>query len=214
MKPLFIGGCTSLTVLSLRDNLLEQLPLEIGRLENLKVLDVCNNRLNFLPFTLNVLFNLQALWLSENQSQAMLKLVTEQDPRTGIKVLTCYLLPQSTSHQSRLFFERIPTNRSFVGGPKVHFGGDLDEEEEGQEGQIGQFSRQDTPHPKPHAHAPKFKKQSIDGHIIHHDDDVSLLYLSLDFIDSMFVLFSIDFQNVFVEFNHLIASVKLRSIHS
>lgn len=28
----------------------------------------------------------------------MLKLQTEQDIRTGIKVLTCYLLPQSTSH--------------------------------------------------------------------------------------------------------------------
>ncbi|VDM42227.1 unnamed protein product, partial [Toxocara canis] len=167
--PSTIGGCTSLSVLSLRDNLLEQLPLEVGRLENLRVLDVCNNRLNFLPFTINVLFNLQALWLSENQSQAMLKLQTEQDPRTGIKVLTCYLLPQSATHP----VERAQPNRSFVGGPKVHFGSDLEEvrdEEEAQEG-LGQFSRQDTPHPKPHAHAPKFKKQSIDGHIIHHDDD-------------------------------------------
>lgn len=62
-----IGGCISLTILSLRDNLLEKLPLEIGRLENLRVLDVCNNRLNCLPFTINVLFKLQALWLSENQ---------------------------------------------------------------------------------------------------------------------------------------------------
>lgn len=44
------------------------------------------------------------------------------------------------------------------------------EEEEG-EASIGQFARHDTPHPKPHA--PKFKKQSIDGHVIHHDEDVS-----------------------------------------
>uniref|UniRef100_F1KS12 Protein lap1 n=1 Tax=Ascaris suum TaxID=6253 RepID=F1KS12_ASCSU len=167
--PSTIGGCISLSVLSLRDNLLEQLPLEIGRLENLRVLDVCNNRLNFLPFTINVLFNLQALWLSESQSQAMLKLQTDQDPRTGIKVLTCYLLPQSTSHPA----ERAPPNRSFVGGPKVHFGSDLEETREDEEVQeaVGVFSRQDTPHPKPHSHAPKFKKQSIDGHIIHHDDD-------------------------------------------
>ncbi|KAM3728313.1 Protein lap1 [Dirofilaria immitis] len=167
--PPTIGGCTSLSVLSLRDNLLEQLPLEIGRLENLRVLDVCNNRLNYLPFTVNVLFKLRALWLSENQSQAMLKLQTEQDPRTGIKVLTCYLLPQSNSQ----LVEQTPPNRSFIGGPKVHFGSDLEETHEDEENEVGQFSRHDTPHPKPHSHAPKFKKQSIDGHIIHHDNDQS-----------------------------------------
>ncbi|VBB25787.1 unnamed protein product [Acanthocheilonema viteae] len=167
--PPTIGGCTSLSVLSLRDNLIEQLPLEIGRLENLRVLDVCNNRLNYLPFTVNVLFKLRALWLSENQSQAMLKLQTEQDPRTGIKVLTCYLLPQSNSQH----VERAPPNRSFIGGPKVHFGSDLEETHEDDENEIGQFSRHDTPHPKPHSHTAKFKKQSIDGHIIHHDDDQS-----------------------------------------
>ncbi|EJD76579.1 leucine-rich repeat-containing protein 1 [Loa loa] len=167
--PPTIGGCTSLSVLSLRDNLIEQLPLEIGRLENLRVLDVCNNRLNYLPFTVNVLFKLRALWLSENQSQAMLKLQTEQDPRTGIKVLTCYLLPQSNSQ----LVEQAPPNRSFIGGPKVHFGSDLEETHEDEENELGQFSRHDTPHPKPHSHAPKFKKQSIDGHIILHDDDQS-----------------------------------------
>ncbi|VDN02315.1 unnamed protein product [Thelazia callipaeda] len=170
--PPTIGGCTSLSVLSLRDNLLEQLPLEIGRLENLRVLDVCNNRLNYLPFTINVLFKLRALWLSENQSQAMLKLQTEQDPRTGIKVLTCYLLPQSSLQP----VEQTPPNRSFIGGPKVHFGSDLEETHEEDEGEVGQFSRHDTPHPKPHTHAPKFKKQSIDGHIIHHDDEASKEY--------------------------------------
>uniref|UniRef100_A0A8R1XYG7 PDZ domain-containing protein n=1 Tax=Onchocerca volvulus TaxID=6282 RepID=A0A8R1XYG7_ONCVO len=167
--PPTIGGCTSLSVLSLRDNLLEQLPLEIGRLENLRVLDVCNNRLNYLPFTVNVLFKLRALWLSENQSQAMLKLQTEHDPRTGIKVLTCYLLPQSNSQP----VEQTPPSRSFIGGPKVHFGSDLEETHEDEENEVGQFSRHDTPHPKPHSHAPKFKKQAIDGHIIHHDDDHS-----------------------------------------
>ncbi|CAG9540465.1 unnamed protein product [Cercopithifilaria johnstoni] len=168
--PPTIGGCTSLSVLSLRDNLIEQLPLEIGRLENLRVLDVCNNRLNYLPFTVNVLFKLRALWLSENQSQAMLKLQTEQDPRTGIKVLTCYLLPQSNSQP----VEHAPPNRSFIGGPKVHFGSDLEETHD-DENEVGQFSRHDTPHPKPHSHTPKFKKQSIDGHIIHHDDDVRFI---------------------------------------
>ncbi|MCP9263109.1 Leucine-rich repeat-containing protein 1 [Dirofilaria immitis] len=179
--PPTIGGCTSLSVLSLRDNLLEQLPLEIGRLENLRVLDVCNNRLNYLPFTVNVLFKLRALWLSENQSQAMLKLQTEQDPRTGIKVLTCYLLPQSNSQ----LVEQTPPNRSFIGGPKVHFGSDLEETHEDEENEVGQFSRHDTPHPKPHSHAPKFKKQSIDGHIIHHDNDVSLIVYRFLYLGSV-----------------------------
>ncbi|MFH4977003.1 hypothetical protein AB6A40_003712 [Gnathostoma spinigerum] len=169
--PSTIGGCSNLTVLSIRDNLLDQLPLEVGRLEKLRVLDVCNNRLNFLPFTVNVLYNLRALWLSENQSQAMMKLQTAQDPRTGIKVLTCYLLPQSSAQQ----IERSIPTRSFLGGPKVHFGSDLEEAKDDEEAQapVGQFCRQDTPHPKPHAHAPKFKKQSIDGHIIHHDEERS-----------------------------------------
>ena len=81
----------------MRDNEIEELPLEIGKCEKLRVLDMCNNRLQYLPYTINVLFNLQALWLSENQSQAMLKLTTEQDPRTGMRVLTCYLLPQQSA---------------------------------------------------------------------------------------------------------------------
>lgn len=68
--------------------------MEIGRLTNIKVLDVSGNRLSFLPFTINVLTGLQALWLAENQSQPLLKLQTDVDPRTNNKVLTCYLLPQ------------------------------------------------------------------------------------------------------------------------
>uniref|UniRef100_A0A0N5AAW2 PDZ domain-containing protein n=1 Tax=Syphacia muris TaxID=451379 RepID=A0A0N5AAW2_9BILA len=194
--PATIGGCVALTVLSLRENFLENLPLDIGRLGNLHVLDVCSNRLNFLPYTISVLLNLKALWLSENQSQSTLKLQPEQDPHTGMKVLTCYLLPQSNSQAGSMYCEHIyafliqignylrtigffvversPNRAAFTGGPKVHFGSDLEETvEEGDENQlaIGQFSRQDTPHPKPHSHAPKFKKQSIDGHIIHHEED-------------------------------------------
>lgn len=41
--------------------------------------------------------NLKAMWLAENQSQPMLKFQTEDDERTGEKVLTCYLLPQQPS---------------------------------------------------------------------------------------------------------------------
>jgi protein scribble len=93
-----IGSCTALTVLSLRDNQVEELPLEIGKLSRLRVLDVANNRLSHLPYTINVLQSLQALWLSENQSQAMVKLTQSTDPKTKIRVLTCYLLPQQNSN--------------------------------------------------------------------------------------------------------------------
>uniref|UniRef100_A0A671SY03 Protein scribble homolog n=1 Tax=Sinocyclocheilus anshuiensis TaxID=1608454 RepID=A0A671SY03_9TELE len=53
-------------------------------------------RLQNLPFALANL-NLKAMWLAENQAQPMLKFQTEDDERTGEKVLTCYLLPQQTS---------------------------------------------------------------------------------------------------------------------
>lgn len=49
-----------------------------------------------MPFALTNL-NLKALWLAENQSQPMLKFQTEDDEKTGEKVLTCYLLPQQPS---------------------------------------------------------------------------------------------------------------------
>ncbi|TKR80847.1 hypothetical protein L596_014842 [Steinernema carpocapsae] len=162
--PSTIGQCTALGVLSFRDNRIEELPLEIGRLENLRVLDVCNNRLSFLPFTINVLYNLQALWLSECQSQAMLKLQVDQDPRTDIKVLTCYLLPQQRAQTSL-----DAPSKQFTGGPKVHFTDMEATQDEEDHLPIGQFERHDTPHPKPHA-GQKVKKSSIDGHIIHHDN--------------------------------------------
>ncbi|KAJ1362447.1 hypothetical protein KIN20_021990 [Parelaphostrongylus tenuis] len=159
--PSTIGGCTSLTVLSLRENEITELPMDIGKCEKLTVLDLCNNRLSYLPFTINVLFKLQALWLSENQSQAMLKLQVERDPRTGVKVLSCYLLPQLSAHPLN---DRSGQNRSFIGGPKVHFP-DQDATIDEEKLPIGQFERHDTPHPKPQ----KLKKSSIDGHVIHHD---------------------------------------------
>uniref|UniRef100_A0A1I7XFZ6 Protein lap4 n=1 Tax=Heterorhabditis bacteriophora TaxID=37862 RepID=A0A1I7XFZ6_HETBA len=162
--PSTIGGCVSLSVLSLRENKISEIPMDIGKCERLTVLDLCNNRLSYLPFTINVLFKLQALWLSENQSQAMLKLQVERDPRTGVKVLTCYLLPQQSAQQQDP--ERTGQIRSFLGGPKVHFP-DQDTTADEDKLPIGQFERHDTPHPKPQ----KLKKSSIDGHVIHHEGD-------------------------------------------
>ncbi|KAM7390242.1 hypothetical protein PAMA_008428 [Pampus argenteus] len=94
--PKDLGGCTSLNVLSLRDNRLSKLPPELADATELHVLDVAGNRLQNLPFALTNL-NLKAMWLAENQSQPMLKFQTEDDERTGEKVLTCYLLPQQPS---------------------------------------------------------------------------------------------------------------------
>ncbi|XP_034718420.1 protein scribble homolog isoform X15 [Etheostoma cragini] len=94
--PKELGGCASLNVLSLRDNHLGKLPAELADATELHVLDVAGNRLQNLPFALTNL-NLKAMWLAENQSQPMLKFQTEDDERTGEKVLTCYLLPQQPS---------------------------------------------------------------------------------------------------------------------
>ncbi|XP_069368702.1 protein scribble homolog isoform X15 [Paralichthys olivaceus] len=94
--PKELGGCSSLNVLSLRDNRLGKLPAELADATELHVLDVAGNRLQNLPFALTNL-NLKAMWLAENQSQPMLKFQTEDDERTGEKVLTCYLLPQQPS---------------------------------------------------------------------------------------------------------------------
>ncbi|KAI6210461.1 hypothetical protein M3Y96_00330700 [Aphelenchoides besseyi] len=168
--PALIGNCSSLTILSLRDNQLEELPLEIGKLSHLRVLDVCNNKLSYLPYTVNVLYELQALWLSENQSQAMLKLQQETDAKTGIRVLTCYLLPQQSANQQDTNTQK-PTNKNleFVGGPKVHFN-DSEEAEDGLK-VIGNFERKDTPHPKPGVQGQKLKKQHVDGRVIQHEDE-------------------------------------------
>ncbi|XP_030076257.1 LOW QUALITY PROTEIN: protein scribble homolog [Microcaecilia unicolor] len=96
LLPVEIGNCSNLNVLSLRDNCLTCLPAELADATELHVLDVAGNRLQYLPFALTNL-NLKALWLAENQSQPMLKFQTEDDEKSGEKVLTCYLLPQQPS---------------------------------------------------------------------------------------------------------------------
>uniref|UniRef100_A0A914HPY6 PDZ domain-containing protein n=1 Tax=Globodera rostochiensis TaxID=31243 RepID=A0A914HPY6_GLORO len=165
--PALLGECASLTVLSVRDNQLHELPMEVGKLARLRVMDVCNNRLAHLPYTINVLQDLQALWLSENQSQALLRLQQDIDPRSGIKVLTCYLLPQRDASVAAASNDGVPSGTNlvanqqskaaFVGGPKVHFGGDGEEgandgttaAEDGAEmGATFEFKRKNTPHPK------------------------------------------------------------------
>uniref|UniRef100_A0A663LT55 Scribble planar cell polarity protein n=1 Tax=Athene cunicularia TaxID=194338 RepID=A0A663LT55_ATHCN len=145
--PAEIGGCGNLNVLSLRDNRLALLPPELANTTELHVLDVAGNRLQNLPFALTNL-NLKALWLAENQSQPMLKFQTEDDEKTGEKVLTCYLLPQqpSPSLGKSLLSDWTDTNLNrvsviqFLDEPKVD-----DDDESGAERRG--LQRRATPHP-------------------------------------------------------------------
>ncbi|XP_078585622.1 protein scribble homolog isoform X40 [Branchiostoma floridae x Branchiostoma japonicum] len=121
-----IGGCVKLGVLSLRDNRLTRLPNELGNLKELHVMDVAGNRLENLPFSITAL-NLKAVWLSENQSQPMVKFQAEDDEKTGDKVLTCFLLPQQGPSASMIMFQDM----GWAEDPHAQFqyGGYLPEEE-------------------------------------------------------------------------------------
>ncbi|XP_076307315.1 protein lap4-like isoform X2 [Tachypleus tridentatus] len=178
--PPEIGNLTNLGVLSLRDNRLTYLPVETGNLKELHVLDVSGNRLQYLPISITAL-NLKALWLSENQSQPMLKFQTDEDERTGDKVLTCFLLPQqeyhtdslenllqnSTDQDSRLSWDQRGGER--MSAVKFAEGSEDDKEE-----RETQFVRHDTPHPRElKARHPKLfvhKGKNIDGHVASHEE--------------------------------------------
>uniref|UniRef100_A0A8C2D007 Protein scribble homolog n=1 Tax=Cyprinus carpio TaxID=7962 RepID=A0A8C2D007_CYPCA len=139
--PAELGGCVSLNVLSLRDNRLGKLPAELANATELHVLDVAGNRLQNLPFALANL-NLKAMWLAENQSQPMLKFQTEDDERTGEKVLTCYLLPQQPS--------KSPSeSQRALSVSVIHFQDDSKREEEDEETAAEKrgLQRRATPHP-------------------------------------------------------------------
>ncbi|XP_078585632.1 protein scribble homolog isoform X49 [Branchiostoma floridae x Branchiostoma japonicum] len=170
-----IGGCVKLGVLSLRDNRLTRLPNELGNLKELHVMDVAGNRLENLPFSITAL-NLKAVWLSENQSQPMVKFQAEDDEKTGDKVLTCFLLPQQgpSASMENLFpdgrsmedawNEPVPDRTS-----KVLF----DAPEENEEDKPTTFVRHNTPHPRElKTRHPKYlakqqnKHSDEDGHVM------------------------------------------------
>uniref|UniRef100_A0A673GTK0 Protein scribble homolog n=1 Tax=Sinocyclocheilus rhinocerous TaxID=307959 RepID=A0A673GTK0_9TELE len=151
--PAELGGCVSLNVLSLRDNRLEKLPAELANATELHVLDVAGNRLQNLPFALANL-NLKAMWLAENQSQPMLKFQTEDDERTGEKVLTCYLLPQQPSSSLENLLDRSvdetwPTDTNLNRVSVIQFQDDSKHEEEDEETAAEKrgLQRRATPHP-------------------------------------------------------------------
>ncbi|XP_036374473.1 protein scribble homolog [Megalops cyprinoides] len=150
--PAELGGCASLNVLSLRDNRVGKLPAELGGATELHVLDVAGNRLQNLPFSLTNL-NLKAMWLAENQSQPMLKFQTEDDTRTGEKVLTCYLLPQQPSPSLENLLQNsvddsiTDTNLNRVS--VIHFqdGAKDEEDDEEKDAERRGLQRRATPHP-------------------------------------------------------------------
>lgn len=128
----------------------------------------------------------------------MLKLQTDTDQRTGVKVLTCYLLPQQDYHaEGKTWFVRfsssfrkkfgfflaldgqkiIPTtgNGTLSGPPVVHsgfVGGPKvhfpDMDQESVE--EDENTGKFERHDTPHPkHGPKPKGRQIDGHVIHHE---------------------------------------------
>ncbi|XP_073536129.1 protein scribble homolog isoform X14 [Phyllobates terribilis] len=148
-----IGGCSSLNMLCLRDNQLSALPPELASATELHVLDVAGNRLLNLPFALTNL-NLKALWLAENQSQPMLKFQTEDDEKTGSKVLTCYLLPQQPSPSIESPVLQNSIDDSWIDGnlnriSVIQFQEELKPEEEDDEAAAERrgLQRRATPHP-------------------------------------------------------------------
>ncbi|XP_032078392.1 protein scribble homolog isoform X2 [Thamnophis elegans] len=152
--PAEIGGCSSLNVLSLRDNRLDWLPPELAGTAELHVLDVAGNRLQHLPFALTNL-HLKALWLAENQSQPMLRFQTEEDEKTGEKVLTCYLLPQQPPASSENLLQNSLEESWAEANPNrvsvIQFLEDSQMEEEEEEEEAGTekrgLQRRATPHP-------------------------------------------------------------------
>uniref|UniRef100_A0A671SWM4 Protein scribble homolog n=1 Tax=Sinocyclocheilus anshuiensis TaxID=1608454 RepID=A0A671SWM4_9TELE len=167
--PTEISGLIALTDLLLSENLLEVFSLSF--LVKLEQLDLGSNvlevlvrsrhffvspslalcpRLQNLPFALANL-NLKAMWLAENQAQPMLKFQTEDDERTGEKVLTCYLLPQQTSSSLGKTPHR-PCEWSYTNLNRVsviQFQDDSKHEEEDEETAAEKrgLQRRATPHP-------------------------------------------------------------------
>ncbi|TMS04616.1 Leucine-rich repeat-containing protein 1 [Larimichthys crocea] len=157
--PKEIGGCTGLNVFCVRENRLSKIPSELSQATELHVLDVSGNRLVHLPMSLTTL-RLKALWLSENQSQPLLTFQTDEDPDSGVKVLTCVLLPQQPFELDNKGSDNLARcgameslvndmaddtwdNKAVNRISAIHFLDDDDEEDDDK----GTLLRRATPHP-------------------------------------------------------------------
>jgi len=164
--PPEIGNCVQLSVLSARDNQISKIPKEIGNCRSLTVLALSGNKLESLPLSVSSL-PLKALWLSQNQSQSVLKLQVEDDPNSNEKVLTCFLFPQEALKSSSIenFINDVYDNegdtkpwQSYTPSA-VHFNNESDALRESN------LQRQDTPYPKDlrHRHPHLIRKRSGSG---------------------------------------------------
>lgn len=93
LTPVQIGQCKSLSILSLRNNQLVELPSEISGLSSLSILTLVGNQLPHLPYSLTHLKVLTAIWIAENQSRPIVDLQLAKE-ENGEKCLTCFLFPQ------------------------------------------------------------------------------------------------------------------------
>ena len=98
--PPEVGSCKSLKILSAHGNKLQSLPAELGHIVNLAVLNLAGNFIPHLPVSFVKLKSITAIWLANNQTKPLVQLNHDQDPYTGQKVLTNFLLPQQ-SEQDR-----------------------------------------------------------------------------------------------------------------
>ncbi|XP_029640750.1 leucine-rich repeat-containing protein 7-like [Octopus sinensis] len=160
--PPEIGSCNGITVLSLRSNKLRYIPDEIGRIPHLRVLNLSDNQLKHLPFSIVKLKELQALWLTENQTRPLVQLQSDKDPKTGRKILTCYLFPQRSeknqdSSNDAASFHASLWEEERLRRQQIHFavGDDKDED--------GKLSRCPTPYPK----EMKEKKRHVQNMMTH-----------------------------------------------
>ncbi|XP_066930971.1 protein scribble homolog isoform X6 [Clytia hemisphaerica] len=173
--PPEIGKCVHLSVLSARDNQIAKIPDEIGNCKSMTVLALSGNKLENLPLSISTL-HLKALWLSQNQSQSVLKLQVEEIEKTQERVLTCFLFPQERLKAASLE-DFIKENdgegddgkvwKSFSPSA-VTFGGNNADDENKE----SNLQRRGTPYPKDlrdrHPHLIRKRSGSQDSEHSHH----------------------------------------------
>nr|CAD7442347.1 unnamed protein product [Timema bartmani] len=90
-----IGSCSNLTIISVRNNRLQEVPAELGHLPSIRMINLSENLLCNLPVSILKLSHLTALWLSNNQNTPLVTLHKEIDKETGQTVCVNFMLPQT-----------------------------------------------------------------------------------------------------------------------
>nr|CAD7256422.1 unnamed protein product [Timema shepardi] len=90
-----IGSCSNLTIISVRNNKLQEVPAELGHLPSIRMINLSENLLCNLPVSILKLSHLTALWLSNNQNTPLVTLHKEIDKETRQTVCVNFMLPQT-----------------------------------------------------------------------------------------------------------------------